>query len=260
MKYCEKCHKYYFEDKSYCAECGNALVDKDKIKEKLVEKESLIEDIQTFGFEILLERFIFPIVIVISIAELILYWVEMVSGVQKILVEKSWSVFVVCAVIVTGLGYVQKWLIKNYAGNSEMKTFGISRAAWGDLEKVLSWIYPVVEVLCLILCLRYSGEVLQLLLSPEHEDNWSKLFNFTNWGKLPEQLNLEFYEELLTAVFKVVYKTKEWLLLSQGAELLWDIATVHREYDEEIKIWSNMKKRVIDFFNLSKGFGNGGNV
>ena len=111
MKYCEKCNKYYSEDKSYCAECGNALVDKDKTKEKLEEKESLIEDIQIFGFEILLERFIFPIVIVISIAELILYWLEIVVGIPKIM-EDSWARFILLAVMGAGVGYVARLVNK----------------------------------------------------------------------------------------------------------------------------------------------------
>ena len=227
MKYCGKCNKFYSEDKRYCSECGNVLIDKDKTKETFEGKKSIIEDLQTFGFEIFLERFIFPIVIVISIAELIFYWLE-----------------------IAGLGHVREWLIKDYAGNSEMKTFGIPTTTFGDLEKALNWIYPVVTVLCIILCLRYSGDVLQLLVSPEHEENLSKLFDFTNWEKLPEQLNLVFYEELLTAVLKVIYKTKEWLILLRGIELFWDVVTVHREYDENRKIgsvWKNIKERILDY-------------
>ena len=246
MKYCEKCNKYYSEDKSYCAECGNALVDKDKTKEKLEEKESLIEDIQIFGFEILLERFIFPIVIVISIAELILYWLEIVVGIPKIM-EDSWARFILLAVMGAGVGYAREWLIKNYAGNSEMKTFGISRSSLHDLEKALNWIYPVVEVLCTILCLRYSGDVLQLWASSEHWDNFAKLCDFRNFGKMTEQLNFEFYDEFFKAIFKVINKTKEWLILSQGIKLLRDAVTVHREYAEKTSIWSNLKKRVMDF-------------
>ena len=30
MKYCEKCNKYYSEDKRYCSECGCILINKDK--------------------------------------------------------------------------------------------------------------------------------------------------------------------------------------------------------------------------------------
>lgn len=85
MKYCEKCNKFYSADKRYCSECGNMLIDKDKPKEKLEGEESFIGALQTFGFEILLERFIFPIVIVISIAELIFYWLEMAIGIPKIM-------------------------------------------------------------------------------------------------------------------------------------------------------------------------------
>ena len=249
MKYCGKCNKFYSEDKRYCSECGNVLIDKDKTKETFEGKKSIIEDLQTFGFEIFLERFIFPIVIVISIAELIFYWLEIVIGIPKIM-EDSWSRFILLAVIVAGLGHVREWLIKDYAGNSEIKTFGIPTTTFGDLEKALNWIYPVVTVLCIILCLRYSGDVLQLLVSPEHEENLSKLFDFTNWEKLPEQLNLVFYEELLTAVLKVIYKTKEWLILLRGIELFWDVVTVHREYDENRKIgsvWKNIKERILDY-------------
>ena len=32
MKYCEKCNKFYYEDKCYCSECGNVLIDKDKLE------------------------------------------------------------------------------------------------------------------------------------------------------------------------------------------------------------------------------------
>lgn len=248
MKYCEKCNKFYSADKRYCSECGNMLIDKDKSKEKLEGKESFIEALQTFGFEILLKRFIFPIVIVISIAELIFYWLEMAIGIPKIM-EDSWSRFILLAVIIAGLGHVREWLIKDYAGNSEMKTFGISKAALGDLEKALKWIYPVVAVLCIILCLRYSSDVLQLLVSSEHEENLSKLFDFTNWGKLSEQLNFEFYEDLLVAVLKVVNRTKEWLILLRGTELLWDVATVHREYDENRtlgSVWKKIKEQILD--------------
>ena len=52
------------------------------------------------------------------------------------------------------------------------------------------------------------------------------------------------------AVLKVIYKTKEWLILLRGIELLWGVVTVHREYDENRKIgsvWKNIKERILDY-------------
>ena len=252
MKYCEKCNKFYSEDKRYCSECGNVLIDKNKTKEVVDEKdeESFIEDLQIFGFEILLERFTLPIVISVSVVELIFFWSAIVIGIPKVM-EGFWSTFILLAVIVAGVGYTREWLIKNYAGNSEMKTLGIDRSTWGSLEKAVSWIYPVVNILCIILCLRYAGEVLQLLEIAIDSLDFETLFNlwdFSEWKNLPELLNLKIWEELLIAVLRMVYKAKEWLILSQGMKLLWNIATVHREYDEDIKIggvWKNIRKRIL---------------
>ena len=247
MKYCKKCNKYYSEDKHYCSECGNVLLDKDKTKEKFEGIKSFIEDLEIFGFEILLERFIFPIVIVISIAELIFYWLELVIGIPKIM-EDSWSRFILLAVIVAGLGHVREWLIKDYAGNPEMKTFGISRATFGDLEKALSWVYPVVEILCIFLWLRYAEDVLQLLVHGVDWDNlWQQLFSW-DWEGLSKSLDFELFIEVLTDLLKITYKIKEWMLLIRGTELLWNIATVHREYDKEITIWSNVKGQIRKIF------------
>lgn len=121
-------------------------------------------------------------------------------------------------------------------------------AVW---KKAVSWIYPVVNILCIILCLRYAGEVLQLLEIAIDSLDFETLFNlwdFSEWKNLPELLNLKIWEELLIAVLRMVYKAKEWLILSQGMKLLWNIATVHREYDEDIKIggvWKNIRKRIL---------------
>ena len=41
MKYCEKCNKYYSEDKRYCSECGCILINKDTEAYRRVTEEVL---------------------------------------------------------------------------------------------------------------------------------------------------------------------------------------------------------------------------
>lgn len=227
MKYCEKCNKFYSEDKRYCSECGRALADKDKPENNSEMGHDNIEKLVEPAYEIFFKRYLLLFVTGISIVELFLTWIMLVDGVPKVM-DGSWGNIIFYIVVCAGFTKVREWLTKNYAGNTEMKTFGISRTSLSDLEKALSWIYPVVEILCGIVCLRYAGEIFELL---SDSSDW---------------LSFQFSKELLLVCFRWAYKVKEWVMLPRGLELLWNISIVHREFDENIKIWGNVKERIFD--------------
>lgn len=227
MKYCEKCNKFYSEDKCYCSECGNVLIDKDKPENNSEIGYDNIGKIVEPAYEIFFKRYLLLLVIGISIAELLLTWLMLVDGVPKVM-DGSWGHIIFYIVICAGLTKAREWLTKKYAGNTEMKTFGISRTTISDLEKSLSWIYPIVEILCGIVCLRYAGEMFEFLA------------DFSDWS------SFQFGKGLLLVCFRWAYKVKEWVMLPRGLELLWNISTVHREFDENIKIWGNVKTRIFD--------------
>ena len=75
MKYCEKCNKYYSEDKRYCSECGCILINKDKSQNssKAGNVHCDIENLEIPPYEHFLMQFLIPTVIGLSIAELIFY-------------------------------------------------------------------------------------------------------------------------------------------------------------------------------------------
>lgn len=72
MKYCEKCNKFYSEDKCYCSECGNVLIDKDKPENNSEIGYDNIGKIVEPAYEIFFKRYLLLLVIGISIAELLL--------------------------------------------------------------------------------------------------------------------------------------------------------------------------------------------
>ena len=232
MKYCEKCNKYYSEDKRYCSECGCILINKDKSQNssKAGNVHCDIENLEIPPYEHFLMQFLIPTVIGLSIAELIFTWQMLATGIPKIL-DGFWGSFVFYVVICAGLTKAREWLIEKYAGNTEMRTFGISRTILSDLENALSWLYPVVEILCGILCLRYAGEVLELF---EGAPDWT---------------SVEFYVDFLLVCLRWAYKVKDWVMIPKGVELLWNISTVHRKFDKDIKIggvWKKSKERILN--------------
>lgn len=231
MKYCEKCNKFYSLDKSYCPECGRALENKDNLENNSEIGHDNIEKSVEPAYEIFFKRYLLLLVTGISIVELFLTWIMLVDGVPKVM-NGSWGNIIFYMVVCAGFTKGREWLTKNYAGNTEMKTFGISRTTLSDVEKALSWIYPVVDILCGIVCLRYAGELFELL---------SEFLSDP-----PEWLSFRFSKELLLVCFRWSYKVKELVMFSRGLELLWNISIVHREFDENVKIWGNIKGRILD--------------
>ena len=42
---------------------------------------------------------------------------------------------------------------------------------------------------------------------------------------------------------------KDWVMIPKGVELLWNISTVHRKFDKDIKIggvWKKIKERILN--------------
>lgn len=104
MKYCEKCNKYYSEDKRYCSECGCILINKDKSQNssKAGNVHCDIENLEIPPYEHFLMQFLIPTVIGLSIAELIFTWQMLATGIPKIL-DGFWGSFVFYVVICAGL-------------------------------------------------------------------------------------------------------------------------------------------------------------
>ncbi|MFR3343120.1 MAG: hypothetical protein ACLTS6_02990 [Anaerobutyricum sp.] len=103
MKYCEKCNKYYSEDKRYCSECGCILINKDKSQNssKAGNVHCDIENLEIPPYEHFLMQFLIPTVIGLSIAELIFTWQMLATGIPKIL-DGFWEVLYFMLLYVQG--------------------------------------------------------------------------------------------------------------------------------------------------------------